>query len=148
MSSQDKMTQSTNFSPHRWFELQEQQPRPSNKRNFEIQQLKYSVIWTPTQARNQEKLQRPIRHVENVELTTKGLQERKHNLWDDGGKIGKIILTKFRLPVIMRWILLSMLLIRRSMHLCKKRILITVEKLASNSLIQIPKFLKKWLKYL
>ena len=31
----------------------------------------------------------PTRIVENVTLTTKGLQERKHNIeWDDGGKIG------------------------------------------------------------
>ena len=39
MSSQDKMTQYTNFSPHQSFELQDQQPRPSNKQHFETQQL-------------------------------------------------------------------------------------------------------------
>ena len=34
----------------------------------------------------------PTRPVENVILTTKGLQERNTNVgWDDGGKIGKII---------------------------------------------------------
>ena len=36
-----------------------------------------------------EETQHPIRPIENVTLTTKDLQERKHNiLWDDGGKIG------------------------------------------------------------
>ena len=28
------------MTPHQWFELQDQQPRPSNNRNFETQQLK------------------------------------------------------------------------------------------------------------
>jgi hypothetical protein len=33
--------------------------------------------------------QHPTRPVENLALTTKGLQERKHNIeWNDGGKIG------------------------------------------------------------
>ena len=33
--------------------------------------------------------QHPTRSVENVALTMKGLQERKHNIeWDDGGNIG------------------------------------------------------------
>jgi hypothetical protein len=33
--------------------------------------------------------QHPTRPVENVALTMKGLQERKHNIeWDNGGKIG------------------------------------------------------------
>ena len=44
-----------------------------------------------------KKLQQPTRHVENVALTTKGLQEIKTTIeWDDGGKIGnknKLILT-------------------------------------------------------
>ena len=32
----------------------------------------------------------PTKPVENVALTTKGIQERKYNIeWDDGGKIGK-----------------------------------------------------------
>ena len=31
MPSQDKMTQYTNFSPHQWFEMEDQQPKPSNK---------------------------------------------------------------------------------------------------------------------
>ena len=35
---------------------------------------------------------RPIRPVENVVLTTKGLKERNTNVgWGDGGKIGKIM---------------------------------------------------------
>ena len=40
-----------------------------------------------------EETSTPTRHVENVILTTKGLQERNiQNVgWDDGGKIGKII---------------------------------------------------------
>ena len=40
------------------------------------------------QARRQKNFQHPIRHVENVALTTKGLQERKQREWDDGEKIG------------------------------------------------------------
>ena len=33
--------------------------------------------------------QHPSISVENVALTKKGLQERKHNIeWDEGGKIG------------------------------------------------------------
>ena len=40
MSSQDKMTQCITFFPHQQFELQDEQPRPSNKRNFETKQLK------------------------------------------------------------------------------------------------------------
>jgi hypothetical protein len=37
-----------------------------------------------------EEISAPTRPVENVALTTKGLQERKHNIkWDDGAKIGK-----------------------------------------------------------
>ena len=36
------------------------------------------------QTRRQKKLQHPIKPVENVALTTKGLQERKHNIkWED-----------------------------------------------------------------
>ena len=39
--------------------------------------------------RRQKKLKQPTRPVENVILTTKDLQERKHNIeWDDGRKIG------------------------------------------------------------
>ena len=35
------------------------------------------------------KIQHPTSPIENAALTTKGLQERKHNIvWDDGGKIG------------------------------------------------------------
>ena len=30
------MTQYINFSPHQWFELQDQQPKPSNKQKFKI----------------------------------------------------------------------------------------------------------------
>ena len=51
----------------------------------------FNVVFSfkPAQARRQKKLQHPTRPVENVELTTKGLQERKHSIeWDDGGKIG------------------------------------------------------------
>ena len=40
MSVQDKMTQYTNFSPHQWFEHQDQQSKPSNIINFETQRLK------------------------------------------------------------------------------------------------------------
>ena len=36
VSSQDKMTQYTNFSPHQWFELKDQHSRPSNKQKFKI----------------------------------------------------------------------------------------------------------------
>jgi hypothetical protein len=39
MSSQDKMTQYKNFSPHQWIDLQDKQPKTSNKQNFENQQL-------------------------------------------------------------------------------------------------------------
>ena len=36
-----------------------------------------------------EETSTPTRPVENVALTTKGLQEKKNNIdWDDGGKIG------------------------------------------------------------
>ena len=39
-----------------------------------------------------EETSTPTRPVENVVLTTKGLQERNTTVgWDDGGKIGKII---------------------------------------------------------
>ena len=38
---------------------------------------------------SQEETQHPTRSVENVTLTAKELQERKHNIeWDDCGKIG------------------------------------------------------------
>ena len=41
------------------------------------------------QARRQKKLQHPEIPVENVALTTKGLQEIKTTIeWDDDGKIG------------------------------------------------------------
>jgi hypothetical protein len=49
------------------------------------------------QPRRQKKLQHPTRPVENVALTTKGLQERKTIEWDNGGKIrnkNKSILTE------------------------------------------------------
>ena len=52
MSSQDEMTQYTNFSPHQWFELQ----------------------LSTAQARRQKNLQHTTRSVEIVALTTKGLQ--------------------------------------------------------------------------
>ena len=47
-------------------------------------------IFPPSSHSSQEtkETSTPTRPVENVALTTKGLQERKHNTeWDDGGKI-------------------------------------------------------------
>ena len=39
ISSQDKMTQYTNFPLHQWFELLDKKPRPCNKQHFENKQL-------------------------------------------------------------------------------------------------------------
>ena len=48
----------------------DQEPRPNNKRNFEIE----ITVNCPSQ-----ETEGTTRHVENVALTTKGLQERKQN---------------------------------------------------------------------
>ena len=81
MSSQDKMTQYINFYPHQWFELQDQQPRPSNKQKLKILKT------------NNYKHKRPV---ENVAIITKGLQDRNIHILD-GATVenkGKLILTE------------------------------------------------------
>ena len=84
MSTQDKMAQCTNFSPHQWFELPRSTVQAKQQKKFRNPTIKIiSVIWTPStaQARRQKKLQHPTRPVDNVALMTKGLQEIKHNYW-------------------------------------------------------------------
>ena len=51
----------------------------------------YFTVICPSQETEETSI--PTRPVENVVLTTKGLQEKIHTNvgWDDGGKIGKII---------------------------------------------------------
>ena len=84
MSSQDRSTQYTNFSPHQLFEFQDQQPRTSNKQipkpnkcNNQLFELQLST----TQARRQKKLQR-VKDERPKEKKTTTIE------WDDGRKIG------------------------------------------------------------
>ena len=65
-----------------WFELQDKQPRPSNNNYYnQWSKLKLST------AQGREVTSTPTRTVENVVLTTKGLQERNTRVGlDDGEK--------------------------------------------------------------
>ena len=66
-----------------------QLPKPEDRRNSNTlkktcSKCRVNEEWptvelSTAQARKQKKLQRPTRPVENVVLTMKGLQERKHN---------------------------------------------------------------------
>ena len=94
MSSQDKMTQYTNFYPHQSFELQDQQPRPSNKNIWKptitiISDLNSNCQLPKPGDRSDFKPPRPVESRVDDERPT----EKKHTTvgWDDGGKIGKII---------------------------------------------------------
>ena len=87
MSSHDKMTQYTNFSPHQWFEIQDQQSRPSNKQKSKLKKNNYNNQWfqlqlSTAQAKRQKWLQHPKDLLLMLLLTTKGLQDRNINILD------------------------------------------------------------------
>ena len=107
MSSQDKMTHYTNFSPHQRFILQDQQPRPSNKQKLKIlktNNYNNSDLNSNCPRQETEITSTPTRPVENVVITSKGLQDR-NNLLLDGRTVenkGKLILSLSVLTFLMR----------------------------------------------
>ena len=54
-----------------------------------FKQVLYDVEFLLSPVQETKETQHPTRPVENVALTTKGLQERNRNIeWDDDGKVG------------------------------------------------------------
>ena len=66
-----------------------------DSKTYEIQNIQCVINTFKYHCPSQEteETSKPTRPVENVALTTKGLQGTKHKTvgWDDGGKIGKTI---------------------------------------------------------